>query len=113
MDNGLRILNSFVVDHKRAETGFSQQNFISNMKFFSEAYTIDSKIINQLYDSTIYGRYIAKAVDNLNAMKCVDYVYLDKFFSDVYTSTPLEDKGITIRLQDVSEIQQIRPEYLS
>ena len=113
MDNGLRILNSFVVDHKRAETGFSQQNFISNMKFFSEAYTIDSKIINQLYDSTIYGRYIAMAVDNLNAMKCVDYVYLDKFFSDVYTSAPLEGKGITIGLQDVSEIEKIRPEYLS
>lgn len=113
MDNGLRILNSFVVDHKRAETSFSQQNFISNMKFFSEAYTIDSKIINQLYDSTIYGRYIAKAVDNLNAMKCVDYAYLDKFFSDVYTSAPLEGKGITIGLQDVSEIEKIRPEYLS
>lgn len=113
MDNGLRILNSFVVDHKRAETGFSQQNFISNMKFFSEAYTIDSKIINQLYDSTIYGRYIAKAVDNLNAMKCIDYAYLDKFFSDVYTSSPLEGKGITIGLQDTSEIEKIRPEYIS
>lgn len=113
MDNGLRILNSFVVDHKRAETSFSQENFISNMKFFSEATTIDSKIVSQLYDSTIYGRYIAKAVDNLNAMKCVDYVYLDKFFSDVYTSAPLEGKGIIIGLQDVSEIEKIRPEYLS
>lgn len=113
MDNGLRILNSFVVDHKRAETSFSQENFISNMKFFSEATTIDSKIISQLYDSTIYGRYIAKAVDNLNAMKCIDYAYLDKFFSDVYTSAPLEGKGITIGLQDTSEIAKIRPEYLS
>lgn len=113
MDKGLRILNSFVVDHKRAETGFSQENFIFNMKFFSEATTIDSKIINQLYDSTIYGRYIAKAVDNLNAMKCVDYAYLDKFFSEVYTSNPLEGKGITIGLQDISEIEKIRPEYLS
>ena len=35
MDNGLRILNSFVIDHKRAETSFSQENFISNMKIFS------------------------------------------------------------------------------
>ena len=113
MDNGLRILNSFVVDHKRAETSFSQENFISNMKFFSEATTIDSKIINQLYDSTIYGRYIAKAVDNLNAMRSVDYSYLDKFFSDVYTSKPLEGKAITIGLQDMGEIEKIRPEYLS
>lgn len=114
MDSGLRVLNSFVLDYKKALTDFESRSFVSNMNsVLTEGSTWDLKVASAYADGSIYSQYIAKGTENLNAMRAMDYSYLDKFFSTIYASESLADKNITIALQDVNEIEKIRPEYLA
>ena len=108
MDSGLRVLNSFVLDYKKALTDFESRSFVSNMNsVLTEGSTWDLKVASAYADGSIYSQYIAKGTENLNAMRAMDYSYLNKFFSTIYASESLADKNITIALQDVNEIAHI------
>ena len=94
MDSGLRVLNSFVLDYKKALTDFESRSFVSNMNsVLTEGSTWDLKIASAYADGSIYSQYIAKGTENLNAMCTMDYSYLDKFFSAIYSSESLADKN--------------------
>lgn len=100
-------LNSFVLEFKSELSEFDTHQFKEACSFLEEA---EIGAINMISPS-MYTDYITKSIESLQSVSSnIDMLY--DFFSKIYKSAYIDDKNISIPLQNDNDIEKIRPEYL-
>ena len=102
-------VNNFVLEFTKQISEFDKKQFKSNVLYLTEG--IQQKLVDMAIRPDLYSKYIDNAISNLQSVgNNIDT--MDDFFSKVYKSVSLEDKNITIPLQN-DDIEKIRPDYLN
>lgn len=103
------ILEKFVLESRQEMSNFDIEEF----KNIKNSYVAEAVITRQfLSGPAICFMYMDKSVDIIKQLTA-ERDKLDEFYTNIYKSTSIDDKGITISLQRTDEIEKIRPEYLS